>query len=188
MPENSHKPDTGIPPELNTAPTSAARKPRGKSFQPGNRHGKGRPPGSRNKLTILFQDTLDEYGPHILRKTLKMAMEGDRTALKLAVERLLPPVQGSRIALGLPPVRSTADLSAASAKVIQAVTRGDITLEEGRALTEMLDAHRRVLEADELASRIAALEQSDSGASAALVDVLQPTHETESGEEISDAS
>ena len=188
MPENSHKPDTGIPPELNTAPTSAARKPRGKSFQPGNRHGKGRPPGSRNKLTILFQDTLDEYGPHILRKTLKMAMEGDRTALKLAVERLLPPVQGSRITLRLPPVRSTADLSAASAKVIQAVTRGEITLEEGRALTEMLDAHRRVLEADEMASRIATLEHSEHGASTALVDVIQPTHETESREDLSHAS
>ncbi len=152
--------DALTPSDAVNSSTGAARKPRGKPFEPGNRHGQGRPPGSRNKSTQLFHDLLDEFTPLLAKKTLKMALEGDRTALKLAVERVVPPAQGSRVLLRIPPVRNVSDLAKASALVIQAATRGDITIEEAKALAEMLQAHRRILEGDDHERRLKLLERT----------------------------
>ena len=38
---------------------------RGKPFAPGNRAGKGRPPGSRNKTTLMLEQVLDGEGEAI---------------------------------------------------------------------------------------------------------------------------
>jgi hypothetical protein len=38
---------------------------RGKPFAPGNRVGKGRPPGSRNKTTLMLEQVLDGEGEAI---------------------------------------------------------------------------------------------------------------------------
>lgn len=154
----------GPVPDLNTALplTDRTRRPRGKPFEPGNRQGKGRPRGSRNKQTLLFQGAIDEYGPMIIRKTLKMAMEGDRTAIKLTMERLVPPAQHDRIDLHLPPVRCSADLTKVSAAVIRAAGRGELTIEQAKGVGEMLQIHGRLIEKQDFEHRIVALEQRAS--------------------------
>jgi len=67
----------------------------GSPFQPGNRFGRGRPQGSRNKATIALQKMLDGCGESITRKCALMAMQGDPTALRLCMERLIPPPKRS---------------------------------------------------------------------------------------------
>src|SRR4051812_48104031 len=65
-------------------------RPKVKPFQPGNQHGKGRPPGSRNKATLALQELLNNEGEVILRKTIDLAMTGNAMAQKLCLERLIP--------------------------------------------------------------------------------------------------
>ena len=43
---------------------------RGRPFEAGNKFGKGRPRGSRNKTTIAAQELLNSYSEPILRKAL----------------------------------------------------------------------------------------------------------------------
>jgi hypothetical protein len=63
---------------------------RGRPFQPGNTFGRGRPAGSRNKSTYALQSMLDQHAEVILKTAARMALQGDKSAIRLCIERLLP--------------------------------------------------------------------------------------------------
>ncbi len=62
-------------------------KVRGRPFRPGNKYGRGRPRGSRNKATGLFQKTLERYAESLAKKLVQEAFQGTPTALRLCIER-----------------------------------------------------------------------------------------------------
>jgi hypothetical protein len=98
----------------------------GHRFEPGNKHGKGRPEGSRNKATVALQSLLDSEGEAITRKAISMALEGDSTSLRLVLERLVPPARERRVNLTLPPVTTAADVTGAIGAVLEAVASGEL--------------------------------------------------------------
>ena len=51
---------------------------------------KGRPKGSVNKYTALSRELMSTKGPEIVEKVIEMALEGDRTCLKMCIDRILP--------------------------------------------------------------------------------------------------
>ncbi len=51
---------------------------------------KGRPKGSVNKYTALSRELMSTKGPEIVEKVIEMALEGDRTCLKMCMDRILP--------------------------------------------------------------------------------------------------
>ena len=62
-----------------------------KLFQPGQSgNPKGRPRGSRNRATLLAQELLGDEGETIMRKAIELAKKGDKLALKLCLERIVP--------------------------------------------------------------------------------------------------
>ena len=80
--------------------TNGAKKPaveKGrKGFQPGV---SGNPEGdqsSRNKVTREPQALLDARAPELMAKAIELALEGNMQALKLCIERILPPVKIAR--------------------------------------------------------------------------------------------
>ena len=68
---------------------------RGRPFEPGNKFGRGRPRGSRNKKAIELQQLLDEYLPALMRKAIAMALQGDVSLLRMLLDRKLPKAYGS---------------------------------------------------------------------------------------------
>ena len=132
----------------------------GHKFARGNKFGKGRPQGSRNAATIALQSLLDEEGGAITRKAVELAKDGDTTALRLVLERLIPPVKERRLALEIPKVETPAGITAAIGAVLEAVGAGKITPSEGQALAGLLEAQRKNLETLELEARIDAIEES----------------------------
>ena len=121
-------------------------------FRPGN---PGRPIGARNKATLAALALLEGEAEALTRKAIELALSGDSVALKLVLDRLLP--KGRAIQLDLP-LRTLADLGEASDTVRAALAEGTITLDEVGALTNLLEARRRLLETTELERRLAALE------------------------------
>src|ERR1017187_1927801 len=73
---------------------------RGRPFEPGNKFGRGRPPGSRNRKAQALQKVLDEYTPALLRKSLAMALQGDVPLLKMFMDRRLPKSSGAPVRIG----------------------------------------------------------------------------------------
>jgi hypothetical protein len=120
-------------------------KVRGRPFQPGNRYGRGRPRGSRNKATGLCQKTLESHAENLAKKCVMMAYQGNTTAMRLCMERVIPARRQPTLRFKLPRTKTIDDLAAASQAVIDGVAGGDLTPAEGQALTEMLE-RRRVIE------------------------------------------
>ena len=132
---------------------------RGRPFQPGNKYGRGRPPGSRNRVSRVCQDTLESYAEALTKKCLFMAIQGNATALRLCMERLTPARRHRTLQFKLPGLKTIADLDAASESVVSGVARGQLTPDEGQDLSQLLEGRRRVMEMQELDQRIRALEK-----------------------------
>src|SRR5260370_33248870 len=51
----------------------------------------GRPMGARHKATVAAEALLDGEAEALTRKAVEMALAGDGTALRLCLDRILPP-------------------------------------------------------------------------------------------------
>jgi hypothetical protein len=133
---------------------------RGRPFQPGNKCGLGRPPGSRNKAASAVQQTLEEHGQTLTKKCVQQALLGNTTAMRLCMERLMPARRQRVLRFKLPAIKTMADIASASETVVRGVVCGLLTPGEGQALAVMLDGRRRMIETQELELRIRALEEN----------------------------
>src|ERR1700693_1140859 len=130
------------------------KKTAGTPFQPGNTFGRGRPQGSRNKATIALQEMLNGHGESITRKCALLALQGDPTALRLCMERLIPPRRDSPVKFKLPPVTTAAEVARALTTVLSAVAEGQLTPTEGQMIATILEARRKVIETEEHEGRL----------------------------------
>ena len=138
----------------------AAQKSRGRPFpkgRSGNPH--GRPKGALNKATLATQALLDGEAEALTRKVVELAQGGNVVALRLCLERLLPPRKDRPIAFPLPPIKEVEDLPKAMGAILRAVAQGEITPSEGQILTQMIEANRKAFEATDFEARLTALEK-----------------------------
>jgi hypothetical protein len=111
-------------------------KPRGRPFEKG-RSGNpgGRRRGSRNKATLAAAALLAGESEALPRKAVEMALGGE--AMRLCMERVLPPCRERTVKFSLPPIEaartgkscgpSPHDVSLAMDAVTSALARGEIT-------------------------------------------------------------
>ena len=65
---------------------------------------KGRPAGARNKATQTAELLLDGEAEALTRRAVELALAGDGMALRLCLERIIPPRRGRPVQLGLAPL------------------------------------------------------------------------------------
>ena len=94
---------------------------RGKPFEPGN---SGRTKGSRNKATLALEALLDGEAEALTRKAIEMALEGDTTAMRLVMDRIMPPRKDRPVLFALPKLETPADAVKATAALVEAADRG----------------------------------------------------------------
>jgi hypothetical protein len=138
--------------------TTTAKKPKSvwKPGQSGNPAGK--PRGTRNKATEMVLQLMAGGAKEITLAVIEAARGGDLSAARLVIDRLAPPMRERPVSLELPDTDTPEGISKAQQAILQAVAGGDLTPGEGNTLAGIVDAHRRALETEELAARIAALE------------------------------
>jgi hypothetical protein len=128
---------------------------RGRPFAPGN---PGRPKGTRHKVTRAAEALLDGEAVALTRKAVELALAGDSMALRLCLERILPPRKERPVEIELPPLAGSKDAVAASAALLAAVAAGAIAPGEAREVGHLLELHLKAVEAHEFDARLAALE------------------------------
>jgi len=133
------------------------------SLRPGWKPGqsgnpKGRPAGSRNRMTLVALAAMEEGADAIAKKVVEMAKQGDMSAARLVLERLVPPAKERPIFLNLPDTGSADGVAQAQAAILQAVAAGDILPGEAATLAGIVEARRKAVETQELEARISALE------------------------------
>ena len=79
------------------------------------------------------------------RKAVELALAGDPTALRLCIERILPPCRERPVRFTLPPIESSEDISAAMNAVTAALARGIITPGEAERIANVVDTFAQAI-------------------------------------------
>ena len=91
-------------------------------------------------------------------KAIEMAKEGDTTAVRLVMDRLMPPRKERPIMFTMPKMETAADAVKASAALVDAVAAGDITPGEAGELSKLVDGFTKAVELHEIQQRLDKLE------------------------------
>lgn len=119
----------------------------------------GRPVGSRSKASQLVQEMLFNCAEDITKTLITHALAGDAGCLKLAIERLFPAPKDSGVTIPLPTVQKSSDIIQAIAAVIERVSQGIITPQEGQALIKIFEGWKAAYNLEEIERRIEVLEE-----------------------------
>lgn len=114
----------------------------------------GRKPGTVTTPTKIRQQ-IDAAFPNILQKVIEQAENGDMTAAKILIDRICPTLKPQSI-----PIRINigGNLSETGGNILDATLSGQISPDTGAALISALSHQVKILEADEILRRLAALE------------------------------
>jgi Family of unknown function (DUF5681) len=123
----------------------------------------GPPVGARHRTTRAVEALLDGEAEGLTRKAVELALAGDTVALRLCLERLIPPRKDRPVALALPPLAGTADLPTITAALLTAAAAGELTPGEAGELSKLVESHRRAIETAEIERRLSALEAQQEG-------------------------
>src|SRR6516162_2906607 len=130
---------------------------RGRPFEKG-RSGNpaGRRTGSCNKATLAAAALLAGEAEALTRKAVEMALDGDPIAMRLCMERVLPPCRERAVEFKLPAIEGTAsgeakgpsagDVARAMGAVTSALAQGEITPGEAEKIAGVVDTFVRAIE------------------------------------------
>jgi len=105
--------------------------------------GPGRPKGSKNKKTLLREE-LEKDGSALAAALKAKALEGDPTCLGLWLARLEPAIRPRANPVEFD-LDSTLSAAGQIAKVIQAVSEGALTIDEGQIICNMIRQRAEVV-------------------------------------------
>ena len=117
----------------------------------------GRPKGAKDKRTAL-RELLRPYAEELVIKAVEMAKAGDTTALRICMDRLIPPVRERDAFVQLPLTRGS--LTEKGQAVLNALGEGAISPDVASTILQGIAAQARILELDEIEKRVSALERS----------------------------
>ena len=130
-------------------------------FKPGQSgNPAGKPKGTRNATTLALEALLDGQASALTQKAINLALAGDMAALRLCLDRILPPRKDSPVAFDLPEMKTLNDAVPAMGALVKAVGQGDLTPTEAAELTKMVQAFAKIIETAELEERVRKLEEA----------------------------
>ena len=124
---------------------------------------RGTPRGSRHWASRMAEALIDGEGEEIVRVTIQKALAGEDAALKICMDRLLPPRKDRPVRFDLPRIVDAVGLLQAHADVLRATADGEITLAEAEEISGLLNGHRNLFELVTLAKKIAEIERMLAG-------------------------
>ncbi|MCP5507441.1 MAG: hypothetical protein H7A37_03960 [Chlamydiales bacterium] len=124
--------------------------------QSGNPKGKAK--GTKNRSTLAAEQLLHGDLDNICRRLVEEALIGNMQAIKLVLDRILPPKRDRAIDIKLPKLQTADDAVNAMSLIIDAVGSGNITPSEGESISRVVDAFVRTIQAHDIEKRVSLLE------------------------------
>lgn len=138
----------------------AAKKPRGRPFQPGQSgNPDGGPKGARAPVYAALDAAAAEHMPEIMRALVEKAKEGDPRAAELLMRRAWPERKGRPLSFALPVTAGAAGLAEAMGAVTEAMATGAMTPDEASAVAGVIEIHRKAIVTEDHEQRLKALEE-----------------------------
>lgn len=135
-----------------------ARKPPATAWRKGQSgNPAGRPKGIRDRRHAL-RELIEPHARELIHKALELARAGDVAALRLLLERAVPPLKpvGELVKFDLP----AGDLPTAAHAVLKAAADGELAPGQAREFLAALADLGRLIELHDLEQRITRLEEN----------------------------
>ena len=87
---------------------------------------------------LAAEHLLDAHARTIVQRLVELAEKGDPTALRLCLERMMPPLRERPLQFALPPLATPADAVAAIAAITTGLADGSLSAAEGLDLARMV--------------------------------------------------
>lgn len=123
----------------------------------GNPRGKAK--GIKNRATLAAEQLLQGELESICRRLIQEATAGNMQAIKMILDRVLPPKRNSYISFKLPDLDDSSGVLSAIDYVMKALSRGNLSVEDAEALTKMIDIYIRAKETHDYEERLLKIEQ-----------------------------
>jgi hypothetical protein len=120
----------------------------------------GRPPGSRNQSTLLMEALLGGEAEQLTRKAIETALEGDMQAMRLCLDRLMPPGKDRLVFFEFPPIRGLEDIPLGLLSIMTAISVGMLTPPEGERLSRILADYATAMMEQDMDIRMQKLEEA----------------------------
>lgn len=117
---------------------------------------KGRVPGVERVRQLL-----DPHREELVAKAVQLALSGDSTALRLCMDRMAPPPRAETPPVVIPGLSETRDMSEKARLIVNATGEGIVSPDAAATLLGAIANAAKIIETEELAGRIAALEVRD---------------------------
>jgi hypothetical protein len=115
-----------------------------KKGQSGNPAGKAK--GTLHNATRAALALMDGQLEALTQKCIERALKGDTTAMRLVMERVVPPRKDIALNIETPKFDTLEGIAAASVKIVEGATAGILTPSEAKSLLDLLDSVRKNFE------------------------------------------
>lgn len=129
-----------------------------KSFNSADGYGK-------NKRKVFNADILtiiDRLGKEnielIFQKAIETALEGDVSAMKVVIDKVVPTRKGVRQKMDLPKIKNVKDLLQAQSNVTNLMSAGEISSAEALEISAVLEKNKNMYDLIEIAEAVKRLE------------------------------
>ena len=130
-------------------------------FQPGQSgNPAGRPPGARNRATLIAEELFDGEAEKIVRVAIEKAAAGNMQAVNLCLDRVVPRRRERVIAFELPPLACPADAVTAMTAIAAGLAAGELSPAEAEAISKVVDRYLHAVETASFEERLERLEQN----------------------------
>jgi hypothetical protein len=118
----------------------------------------GKPKGAKDGRTEM-RALLQPHAEKLIQTAVNLALAGDVQALRICVDRIIPPVREDRLQIDLPPITDAAGCAEAQAAIMKAVASGELLPSQGDALAGLVEHRRKALDTSEMTKRLEAIEE-----------------------------
>ncbi len=118
--------------------------------------------GGHNKKTLAAARLLEGESEELTRKAVELALDGEPTAMRLCLKRILPPCRERAVKFALPSIESGAAIAPAMKAVAAVRADGIITPGEAEAIARIVDTFVRAIETSDFERRLKLLEREDA--------------------------
>jgi hypothetical protein len=107
-----------------------------------------------------MESLLEGEAERLTRKAVELALAGDTQAMRLCLDRLMPPGKDRVVFFEFPPIHGLDDIPLGMMSIMVAISEGKLTPPEGEQLSRILADYAKAMTTQDVERRLQKLEKA----------------------------
>lgn len=116
--------------------------------------------GHRIHIASVCEKIVSDKAPELVSKTVQAALDGDMTAMRLCMDRVMPVLKNRPVNISIPEINTADDAMKALGQVVKEVAAGVISIDEGNGMIQMINNIREIILQNEDISRMKSYQET----------------------------